>query len=73
MERTNTLTGLVAGSLAENRTTKATLASRLGIKSVQTLNTKLDGTSELSLSEAKMIADFCGVTLEYVAELALAN
>ncbi len=65
----NTLVGLVNGLMAEKRVTKAELANLLGIKSTQTLNTKLDGTSELSLREAKGLADFCGVTLEDLCSL----
>lgn len=68
----NTLEGLVNGLLAEKHMTKAELAETLGIRSTQTLNTKLDGTSELSLREAIGLADFCEVSIEEICTLAFA-
>ena len=68
----NTLEGLVNGLLAEKHVTKAELAQTLGIRSTQTLNTKLDGTSELSLREAQGLAEFCGVSIEDICNLAFA-
>ncbi len=68
----STLEGLVNGLLAEKHMTKAELAETLGIRSTQTLNTKLDGTSELSLREAIGLADFCEVSIEEICTLAFA-
>ncbi len=68
----STLEGFVTGRMREQKVTKAELAERLGVKSTQTLNTKLDGTSELSLREAKSLADFCGVSIEEICTLAFA-
>lgn len=71
MAKANTLVGLVSGLMAEKHVTKAELAERLGIKSTQTLKTKLDGTSELSLREAKGLADFCDMSLEDLCEFCI--
>ncbi len=68
----NTLDGFVNGLLAEKHVTKAELAELLGIRSTQTLNTKLNGTSELSLREAQSLAKFCGVSIEDICSLAFA-
>lgn len=69
MEKATTLVGLVNGLMAEKNVTKAELAALLGIRSTQTLNTKLNGTSELSLREAKKLSEFCGVSLEDICAL----
>ena len=68
----STLEGFVAGRLSEKNVTKAELAQILGVKTTQTLNTKLDGTSELSLREAQALADFCDVSIDEICSLAFA-
>ena len=68
----STLEGFVTGRMTEKKVSKAELAKILGIKSTQTLNTKLDGTSELSLREAQNLASFCGVSIEEICSLAFA-
>jgi DNA-binding XRE family transcriptional regulator len=68
----STLEGFVNGRMSEKNVTKAELAQLIGVKTTQTLNTKLDGTSELSLREAKSLATFCGVSLEDICSLAFA-
>ena len=70
MASIGTLEGFVGGCMAEKKISKGELAQLLGFKTTQTLNTKLDGSSELSLKEAKSLAEFCGVTIEDIAELA---
>ena len=72
MATISTLEGFVAGRMTEKQVTKAELAQIVGVKTTQTLNTKLDGTSELSLREAKSLADFCGVSIEDICSLAFA-
>jgi len=72
MAAISTLEGFVNGRLAERKVSKSELASLLGLKTTQTLNTKLDGTSELSLKEAQNLAAFCGVSVEYICYLAFA-
>ena len=73
MATATTLIGLVIGRMAETHTTKAELANLLDIKSTQTLNTKLDGTSELSFREAMKLAEFCGVSLEDIGALCFSS
>lgn len=73
MASTKTLIGLVSGNMAEKHIAKAELAARLHIRSTQTLNNKLNGTSELSLREAKGLADFCDVSLEEICLLVFAS
>ena len=68
----STLEGFVTGRMREKKVSKAELAEIVGVKSTQTLNTKLDGTSELSLREAQSLADFCGVSIEEICTLAFA-
>lgn len=68
----STLEGFVTGRMREQKVSKAELAEIVGVKSTQTLNTKLDGTSELSLREAQNLADFCGVSIEEICTLAFA-
>lgn len=72
MAHIETLEGLVACRLAEKNVSKAELAQIVGVKTTQTLNTKLDGSSELSLREARNLASFCDVSVETIVELALA-
>jgi len=72
MAAISTLEGFVNGRLAERKVSKSELASLLGLKTTQTLNTKLDGTSELSLKEAQNLAAFCDVSIEYICTLAFA-
>ena len=72
MAHIETLEGLVACRLAEKNVSKTELAQIVGVKTTQTLNTKLDGSSELSLREARNLASFCDVSVETIAELALA-
>ena len=67
-----TLEGFVIGRMTEKRVTKAELAQIVGVKTTQTLGTKLDGTSELSLREAQNLANFCGVSIEDICSLAFA-
>lgn len=69
MASIDSLTGIVAATLAERHVSKQELASLMGLKSVQTLNAKLDGASELSLSEGKRLADFIGCTLDEIGAL----
>lgn len=70
MATVNTLTALVNGTLAEKGITKNELAAMLGISTTATLGKKLDGTSDLSLKEAKGLADFCSISVDEVCELA---
>ena len=67
-----TLEGFVTGRMTEKKVGKAELAQIVGVRTTQTLNTKLDGTSELSLREAKNLAAFCDVSIEDIAKLAFA-
>lgn len=73
MATVNTLTGLVNGALAEKGVTKAELASALGISSYDTLGKKLDGTSGLSLFEAKALARFCDISVDELCTLVYGN
>lgn len=68
----NTLEGLVNGRMSEKNVSKQELARIVGVKSTQTLNTKLKGSSELSLREAQRLAEFCGVSVEDICALAFA-
>jgi DNA-binding XRE family transcriptional regulator len=68
----NTLEGLVNGRMSEKNVSKQELARIVGVKSTQTLNTKLKGSSELSLREAQRLAEFCGVSVEDICTLAFA-
>lgn len=68
----STLEGFVTGRMREQKVSKAELAKIVGVKSTKTLNTKLDGTSELSLREAQSLAAFCGVSIEEICSLAFA-
>lgn len=72
MATIGTLEGFVTGRMTEKKVSKTELAKILGVKSTQTLNTKLDGTSELSLREAQNLASFCGVSIEEICSLAFA-
>lgn len=72
MANVGTLEGFVIGRMTERKVSKAELAQILGVKTTQTLGTKLDGTSELSLREARNLADFCGVSIEEICDLAFA-
>ncbi len=72
MATIKTLEGFVSGRMREKKVTRAELAQIVGVKTTQTLNTKLDGTSELSLREAKNLASFCGVSVEEICNLAFA-
>lgn len=67
-----TLEGFVTARLNEKKVTKAELAQIMGLKTTQTLNTKLDGTSEMSLREAQNLAAFCDVSIEDICTLAFA-
>ena len=66
----STLEGFVVGRMKEKKVSKAELAEIVGVKTTQTLNTKLDGTSELSLREAQSLASFCDVSIEDICSLA---
>lgn len=59
-----TLDGLVAAHLRETGTTRLELAEVVGVKSGTTLNQKLTGNSELSLSEAVNLASWLGITVQ---------
>lgn len=65
-----TLEGLVAARLAETKTSKQQLADAIGVRSTVTLNAKLAGASELTLREGRALAEFCGVSVQDVCELA---
>ena len=69
MATVNTLTALVNGAIAEKGITKAELANALGINTYDTLNKKLEGSSELSLFEARALANFCGTSVDELCEL----
>jgi DNA-binding XRE family transcriptional regulator len=66
----STLEGFVIGRMKEKKVSKAELAQIVCVKTTQTLNTKLEGTSELSLREAQSLANFCGVSIEDICSLA---
>lgn len=68
----STLEGFVLGRMNEKKVSKAELAKIIGVKTTQTLNTKLDGTSELTLKEAQNLANFCGVSIEDICDLVFA-
>ena len=68
----STLEGFVLGRMNEKKVSKAELAQIIGVKTTQTLNTKLDGTSELTLKEAQSLANFCGVSIEDICDLVFA-
>ncbi|WP_072500542.1 hypothetical protein [Olsenella phocaeensis] len=55
----NSLEGLVGAWLAEHHATKKWLAGELGC-TPETLNRKLCGTSELSVTEARRLAEAMG-------------
>lgn len=65
----NTLEGLVAAYLAETKTRKLDLAAAFGCSDV-TLNRKLRGESDLTVSEARKLAGLIGATLDEVCRLA---
>ena len=70
MATVSTLEGLVAARLAETKTSKQQLANMLGINMTATLNAKITGASELSLREGQALAEFCGVSVQTICELA---
>ena len=65
----NTLDGAAAAILKETKRSKGELADFLGV-TANTLKKKLEGESDLMLSEAVGIAEFLGLTLQEVADLA---
>lgn len=69
MATVNTLTALVNGVIAEKGITKIELANAMGITTYDTLTKKLDGSSELVLSEARVLAKFCGTSVDELCEL----
>lgn len=66
----NTLDGAAASILKETHRDKGALAEHLNVSGV-TLKRKLEGESELMLSEAVALAEFLGLSLQEVADLAL--
>ena len=64
-----TLHGLVAAYLATSHRTKKELAETLTC-TPETLNNKLEGRTALTVSEARTIAEFIGVPIDRVCELA---
>lgn len=71
MATVKTLEGFVTARMREKKVSKQQLANIIGVKTTQTLNTKLDGSSELSLVESRKLADFCDVSLDEICVLAL--
>ncbi len=65
-----TLDGAAASILKETKRDKGELAAHLNVSGM-TLKRKLEGDSELMLSEAVALADFLGLSLQEVADLAL--
>jgi len=61
----------MAVHLANSDDTKQSIAERIGFKSVQTLNSKLDGTSEISLNEAVEFSKILGVGIDEICNMAL--
>lgn len=55
---------LASAQIAETGITKRALANRMGIKTVATLNQKLEGNSELTIGEAYQLALFLGMSLD---------
>lgn len=69
MDNRLSLNGYVSARLAETNTTKQRLADSMGIKTVATLNTKLNGESDLTLNEAIALADFLNISVDNICEL----
>lgn len=61
---TNKLQDAVDAYLKQTATTKQSLANHLGIKSVDTFDSKVHGSRELRLSEAYLLANVLGRSLE---------
>lgn len=64
-----TLEGFVAGWLAENKVKRQSLAETAGV-SLATLNARINGKSELTISFARRLAGILGVTVEEICRLA---
>lgn len=60
----NPVLDLLGAYMLKTKTTKRQVADHLGIKSTTTLNHKLEGKSEFSLSEAGKLAQLLGCTLD---------
>lgn len=69
MDKRLSLNGYVSARLTETNTTKQKLADSMGIKTVATLNTKLNGDSELTLVEAITLAKFLNISIEDICEM----
>ena len=65
----NTLEGFVAAFLAENRMQKQELADLMGC-SLVTLNRRIGGESEMTISFARKLADAMDVNSDTVCRLA---
>lgn len=65
----NTLEGMVGAYMAETRTKKQELADAMGC-SLVTFNRKLSGESELTISEARLLAGALHKTLDEICAVA---
>jgi len=65
----NTLQDAVDTYLEQTATTKQSLANHLGIKSVDTFDSKVHGSRELRLSEAYLLANVLGCSLEELSRM----
>lgn len=65
----NTLEGFVAAYLAENRVKRQELADKLDCTLV-TLNRRVSGESEMTISFARKLAEAMGVSADTVCRLA---
>ena len=59
----------VAAWLATSKTTKQALCELMGVKTTNTLNAKLEGTSEMSVPEALALAKAMGTDVNHIADL----
>lgn len=64
-----TLNGLVSGRLRDMHDSKQGLARRMGV-TAETLNRRLDGRSPLLVSDARVIADYTGLSVDEICRLA---
>ena len=65
----NSLQGLVAARIAELHLTKQSVADAMGC-SLVTFNKKVNGESEITISEARKLAKKLGVSSDEVCRLA---
>lgn len=64
-----TLEGFVAAWLAENKVKRQSLAEAAGV-TPSTLNARINGKSELTISFARRLAEILGVTVDEICRLA---